>query len=527
MSQSTASFQSHRLQGFTDAGDSHLLRLVSDTKRLIAQVQKTFISDTLRLPSKKLDELVTVLVEFGEDIHNEIGIWNSLEQYNIQFFGTRCPFFLPSDEPTEQRALNRCRVSYLLWELYQELIPGLVLSPTHRDLVSLSTAVSDFFEERLPRLPVGLGIKRFLAQPNEYGWDVKKKLLWMGQHSYLFRNSFKDYTEEHGGTADIPTIDDFVCQVATPWSGLGVVDVLAAALDITEEQRSTLRSWHERHVAYYKVLEIDGPLMKLENIINGETYSVRVQLDTSQFRTGWHVFGSLVPWNGEWYWSGKQQTYDGITEETVRECRTEFLRSVPEIAYRYCGELAEKARESVDLHYQQFLAYHGDDFVLYPDGLSFAADWQKESRLQWASKSPEVISETMERHGLQNPWPSMNIPSALLNHKNGVGVYYDRGAGQDMMAGMNSIVSGFKKKGVNLTEDEENGIRSFVCSEKVSLGFVKRLGREYGFDSIAAAFLVRDSNTESHLEPLLRRYKGKYYRTVYPRVALLDQIMRT
>ena len=86
-------------------------------------------------------------------------------------------------------------------------------------------------------------MKTFLTTPNTYGWEVKRKLVWMGQHSYLFRLPCAHYVRDHGGTADIPTLDDFLCQETTHWSGLGVIDILAATLDITDSQRRDLRSW--------------------------------------------------------------------------------------------------------------------------------------------------------------------------------------------------------------------------------------------------------------------------------------------
>ena len=69
--------------------------------------------------------------------------------------------------------------------------------------------------------------------------------------------------------------------------------------------------------------------------------------------------------------------------------------------------------------------------------------------------------------------------------------------------------------------DEETGSRSFICSDSISPKFVKRLVQEYGYESIESAFLIRGGHQESHLEYLLRRYKGAYYRIRYPRIALV------
>lgn len=231
-------------------------------KSMLARVQKTLEYRTLELTHAKLDELAGVLVEFAEDVHNDIGIWDSLERYNIEFFGTPLPFVLQPNERLGQKPLNENRLQHLMWVLYSELYPELILSPTHRDLKQLSKAASDFLGERFARIPRDSGVKMFLAQPNKFGWDVKTKLLWLGMHSYLFRNGFRNYVQEHGGKAAIPVIDDFVCQKATSWSGLGVIDILAAVLDISEAQRSALRSWYERHCAYYRILTNKGTCWK-------------------------------------------------------------------------------------------------------------------------------------------------------------------------------------------------------------------------------------------------------------------------
>ena len=64
-------------------------------------------------------------------------------------------------------------------------------------------------------------IKVFLYQPNNYSWDIKRKLIWLGRHSYLFRHSFKNFIE-HDEVEKIQVIDDFICQHETKWSGLRV-----------------------------------------------------------------------------------------------------------------------------------------------------------------------------------------------------------------------------------------------------------------------------------------------------------------
>ena len=515
------SLQSHRPSGYIAKGDKYVLRLADELERVLAKTQQSLKYDTLRLPTSELEELAGVLVEFAEDVHNSIGIWNSLERYSTEFFGTPLPFVLEPKEDMGQESINEHRIQHLLWVLYSELNPQLILSPTHRDLKQLAEAVSSFLKGRFAKIPRGSSVKKFLSQPNKFGWDVKRKLIWLGTHSYLFRNSFRNYVEDRGGKPEIAIIDDFVCEKTTAWSGLGVIDILASILDISEEQRTGLRSWHARHQAYYRIIANKGQISEVVNIINDKPYTVRISAEKNPFEVGRIVLGSLVPWNGEWYWSGTQYTLDNITEEALQEPKDAFCRKFPEIIYRYCSELAEKAKQANDRQYHEFTKYHGNDLVIYPDGLSMAADRQKEIRLQWESKPKETITRAIEKFKLKGPEPDIAFPRDLLETENGVAVYYNPDEGTEIMTGFNSIVSGLKKRGKDLSEEEERGIRSFVWSDSVSPKFVRRLTQEYGSESIEAAFLIRGSHDESHIDYLLRRYKGAYYRGRYPRIALV------
>ncbi len=138
------SSQTHRPQGYTGAGDRHLPRIARNLKRFLINGQKKLAHDTLRLTNKEWDDLASVLVEFMEDIHNDIGIWRSLEQYHLEFFGTPLPLFLQPGEEINPQKLNKHRLCHLLWVLYHELKPGLVLAPTHRDLHRLAAQLDGF-----------------------------------------------------------------------------------------------------------------------------------------------------------------------------------------------------------------------------------------------------------------------------------------------------------------------------------------------------------------------------------------------
>ena len=58
----------------------------------------------------------------------------------------------------------------------------------------------------------------------------------------------------------------------------------------------------------------------------------------------------------------------------------------------------------------------------------------------------------------------MKIPQDLLEEKGGLGVFLNPDEGKEIMTHFTSLISGLKKRGEGLTEDEECSIRGFFDS---------------------------------------------------------------
>lgn len=515
-----SNLKSQRPEGYPEGEVQTLGKIGNDLLGVLSAAQKSFTHKTLRFSQPSLQELCIVIVEFVEDLLNKIGIWKSLEEYNQSFFGTPLPFSLPADQEMPEAPINKNRIHYLLWNKYTELCDGLILSPGHKDLNLVVEEVFQFFDDqRIADFPGNSSTKSFMNLPNKYGWDIKKKLLWLGKHSYLFRHSYETYIRENGGKPEIPVIDDFVCQNASRWSGLGVPDILAAILDISKSQRDELRSWYLRHFAYFRIESVKDPMVLATNIICNKQYSIRVGGQSKLFKVGDICVGSLVPWNGEWYWSGQQAGYRDLPQNALEELREEFLQKSPQIAYRYCDSLLKKAKESIKLHYDNYVKFHGDELVVFPDGYAMAAAVQKQHRAEYEARSKKAVKEVMKKYNLKNPCPTYSYPQELLDSDNGIGLFFNLHEGQEIMPEFNDVVRGFEKKGVNLSEEEIESIRGFVASTAISPEFVEKLAKKYGAESLAETFLLRDVDGIDYLKYILRRYKGHHFRKRYPNLS--------
>jgi len=490
--------------------------------KALTQAQKSLSHDTLKLDKPHLKALAGMLVEFGADLHCDIGIWRSLERYNTEFFGTLLPFLFEPRTLFPLDAISPTRLQHFLWVLYPQLIPDLILGPHHTDLVRMSQVAAKVLQDQFADLPTDSGVKHFLGTAHKYGWDVKRKLFWLGTESFLFRIFFQRYiAEQNVGLSDVGVMDDFLCQQCTEWAGLGALEILASVLDLSPERRAELLSWSERHNAVFRVLSGNKEKMEVLNLINDVKYRVRLNLERNPFTRGEFVQGSLVPWDGEWYWSGKQQIFKQLDAAAIEQVKLHY-RKQSRIYYRYSPDHLKKAREMVRRHYEEFLASHDKGWVVYPDGLMMAADWQRSTKAKIAALPEDEQKRLVEKHGVKALSPEVNIPRDLLESKNGIGVYFNPDEGREIMPDFNDVISGLKKKGGGLTEGEEVAIRGWVSSQSLSPGFIRRLAEEHGSESIATAFFLNKQQENYVLEYLLRRYKGQFYRPRYPALTILN-----
>ena len=291
-----------RPRGFQGRGDKYLGEVAQGLRRVLWKTQQQFQYPTCRLADPDWSHLAVLLVEWAEDIHNDIGFWRTVEAHQRQCFGTPLPLILSAAEADGLRGFDPRRLQFALWSLWPCFNSERLLSPTHGDLKQMAEAASRFLTERFAHVPLDSGIKHFLATPNQYAWDIKRKLVWLGTCSYLFRFLFVEYLHDQQAEPSPGITDDFVCQHCTSWSGLGVIDVLAGALDLAEVERETLRTWHARHTSFYRVLarqEEDDEVkcITARNVVNGQLYTIRVNMESTAcpFPPGLMVFGSLTP----------------------------------------------------------------------------------------------------------------------------------------------------------------------------------------------------------------------------------------
>ncbi len=497
-------------------GDKYLADAAEELARTLRKTARGFSGSNCRPPDQIWGGVSPVLIEWAEDIHNELGFWRAVEQYQRGCFGTPLPLVLAPGESGAVEGFDARRIRFLLWNLWPTFAPDTVLSPADPDLVHLSEAAAQFLSERFVRLPKDSGVGRLMAEPVEFGWDVKKKLVWLGSSSYLFRFEFSRALQGVHGEDEPMKVDEFLTRHCSCWSGLGASDVLVEALKLSENDSIDLKSWPERHMSMYRIVDMDesrGYVRRVfaRNLVNHNNYTIRVErgLHECPFLPGRVAFGVLIPWRGEWCWSGAQRVGDETPETEDAKIREQTITALGEFVYRYCPEELARAREVAREMHKEFVILHGGDLAVFPNGR--AAEAAERTRLgRWRNAHTELF-------GLPpGPGEKLNFPGVFVESSQSVAAFSSPVEGAEYAREFNLIQSGMAKKGTALSAEEANAVRGFVRAPEISPEFVQRVISESSPASIGAAFGILDYPLDTALQFLLRRHKGGYYRKRYP-----------
>ena len=121
-----------RPPGAPGKADRYLPDIAQDLRWLLEKSQRGFANHSVVWPEASLSELAAVLVEFGEDLHADSGLWRSLEDYNREFFGTPFPLAVGDSPADLLKGFDPRRIQHLIWTLWMEMDSEVAPAPAIR-----------------------------------------------------------------------------------------------------------------------------------------------------------------------------------------------------------------------------------------------------------------------------------------------------------------------------------------------------------------------------------------------------------
>lgn len=495
-----------RPPGYVGRGDRYLPEVAVELRRVLTKAQRS-VHSSFGFSEVQLSELVVLLVEFAEDVHNEIGFWKAIEDRNRELFGTPLPFHCEPSEADSLCLFDLRRVQHFIWTVCRQPQIALLVSPRDFGVHLIAVAASEFLQERFARIPKDSGWKKFGSAPVNSAGDVKIRLLAIAR-VYLFRSEILGVAHAGPEDSSIDRLEISLMTLPTTYTGLYPVEILSRVLPISAEDRATLASWRNTRNGLYRILSEPeaGPggfFVHVRDEFTRREY--RVTFDpvpknmNEVYRAGSLISARLVPWRGDWYFGSRCLLFNTTSSlsghQYLDRHRVQAQLSEPESA----AIIASKLRE---LH-AAFVARHGSDLIACENGLAAAIEIRRsmtgESEEQARSQLSQADGEADRR-----------FPDALLKETQRVGVFFDPEFGPELLLNYDEV-TGVIGQNRPLEKHELRIIERIVLDPTISPALVRRLIQSSGRNDILKSFLLPEEAPEYSLEFLFRSFKGTFY----------------
>jgi hypothetical protein len=289
---------------------------------------------------------------------------------------------------------------------------------------------------------------------------------------------------------------------------------------LPEEICQQLLRWKEPVSSVFEVRErIAEDILLLHNLVNRKECVTRATLPGGMagIQVGFYLITRIVPWYDHYCFSGATQGYPPEAKERMLEVMAEFKREHPAALFVDDEERRTKALVIQKRMYDAFVAYFGDDEVVFSTGQEMGREMSRFYHFytfeyvhpDWGKTLAEKSREEGEEPG---DVPPHEYPKDLLEAEQ-VGVLFDPEQGMFILSRYGYFRRLFLEEDFTRVPDYENLFYKYLEEQSIPpLPFHRAVERypEQARKVFAAILGQRKFNLERSFPKLMRRYKGHW-----------------
>jgi len=290
---------------------------------------------------------------------------------------------------------------------------------------------------------------------------------------------------------------------------------------LPEEICQQLLRWKKPIFSIFEVRErVDEDTLLLYNLINRKEYLTRATQPGSvtRIQVGSYLFTRIVPWYDYYCFSGATEGYPPEAKESVMEMLAEFKREHPTVLFVDDEERQAKALAAQERLYNAFVAYFGDDEVVFPTGQEMAQEMGRFYHFYtFEYVHPDLgqtLAERAREKGKEPPkeLPQPEYPKEILEAEQ-VGVLFDPEYGMFTLLQYGNFRRLFTEEDFTQVPNYESLFYEYLEDESVPPLPFQRMVEHYPERArkvFAAILGKRKFNLERSFPKLMRRYKGHW-----------------
>jgi hypothetical protein len=486
-----------------DEYDRYMMQIVQKVFDLLKE--QPFPIQQFKLNNEQNKELAYIISGYFEDFMSEMGIWQSLRDYNRELYQSPVPVLLAPEDNYDSDYINAVDIQFLVWNFFARNYFGYAITPQFEYFFLLSESIYNILEEEIEKQMATDFFEDYL-QVNEQTTfpELYDKLNWFAMASFTtgFEYRYKlgqQFLEQQKHNRDPNYLEmvhqfiknDLILRFPSQYSALSIpqwFSYFARANETIKQQIAGMK----QHIGYYKFLKSSQDNYSFIHLYSNQEYHVPkasfVDMKADDLVEGSLYQGGFVYWQNQWHLVG---ILIDVKEKEESENIQNYKKEGDDLLIWYEPAYRAKIYGRNQLLKEAFHQVFDDHLTFFDNGV----DLQKgiEKFLTAYNKKHNVSDNKKEE-----------LPVEMKN-KHDLALFFRENEGYEIAEKVNEFIDTCKKD--EISEEEKMFLVKYVLFSNVSSQFILELNQRYDLKNLPSA-LNALFDVKRELSFFLRFYKA-------------------
>ena len=446
--------------------DTQFLPLCNHVLSIIERHSEYFKEVGMTLEERR--QLAITLVAYFEDYINDIGIWKAFIETNKSLYGYALPFYDLSEYDEEY--INAVDLAYLIYHAVSKAEEDNCYPP-EGTAFGLGKMIFEYLEPKIDEInPTSFYDKYLVVKANDNFFDLKYKLIWFVQQSYLMSIDTKfviqaQLAELEKAIKERPAMATYIGQIAyqmqddtiythqSAYSALCATEwfaKIAKTDNDTKESIINLKKRHQGACLYDKDYDKDFYLyINMETKREYLVYKKSINHANSRVKSEDRLIFdcSLIFWDKMWWQTG---TATAVQNAEYKKPQVRAYK----VPWTYSDEIQKMQQEQVQEMYDIHIEVFGSPLYIAKDREDLIDKALQTTKVN-NQKRAEVSQSDADFEAFAKA-QKQSLSKAFDKNEKGIAFFYVKGIGQIFVRGIGDLVEAMESK--NLSEEDQKDL---------------------------------------------------------------------
>jgi len=486
-----------------DEYDKYMMQIVQKVFNLLKE--QPFPIQEFKLNNEQNKELAYIIGGYFEDYMSEIGVWQSLRDFNRKLYQSPIPVLLAPEDNYDSEYINAVDIQFLIWNFFARNYFGYAITPQFEYFFLLSESIFNILEEEIEKQMATDFFEDYL-QVNEHTTfpQLYDKLNWFAMASFTtgFEYRYKlgqQFLEQQKHNRDPNYLEmvhqfiknDLLLRFPSQYSALSIPQWFSFFVKANENVKEQIAEI-KQHIGYYKLIKISQENFTFIHLYSNREYQVPkagfVNMKVDELQEGSLYQGSFVYWQNQWHLVG---TLIDVKEKDESENILKYKKEGDDLLIWYEPAYREKIYGRNQQLKEAFEQVFDDRLIFFDNGEELQKGIEK------------FLSAYNIKHNVSDN-KKEDLP-VEMKKKHDLALFFRENEGYEIAEKVKEFIDTCQQD--EISEEEKMFLVKYVLFSNVSSHFIMELNNRYELKNLPTA-LNALFDVKRELSFFLRFYKS-------------------